>query len=152
MTSRPIVEAVTSPQSTSSSPPAASRTEAPQPRDPRKGLLGVGAGLLVLESFTVMFAMLAVFGMSNTDGNVDDTSLQILAGVAVALFVGGFLVRRPWGRRLGSILQLAVLGLGVAVHSLLFVALLFVPMWVVYLRMWGNLLAELGERHGVLDL
>ena len=146
------MEVVTTPRSTSSPPPASPQTHAPTRRDPRKGLLGVGAGLLVLESFTVMFAMLAVFGTSNTDGNVDATSLQILAGVAVALFVGGFLVRRPWGRRLGSALQLAVIGLGVVVHPLLFVALLFVPMWAVYLRMWSNLLAELGEPHGVLDL
>lgn len=114
-------------------------------RDPRKGLRGVGAGLLVLESFTVMFAMLAVFGTSNTDGHVAGTKLAVLGGVAVALFVAGFLMRRPWGRPLGTALQVVVLGVGVVIHPLLLVAVMFGTMWAYYLRMWRNLMAELRQ-------
>lgn len=114
-------------------------------RDPRKGLRGVGAGLLVLESFTVMFAMLAVFGTSNTDGHVAGTKLAVLGGVAVALFVAGFLMRRPWGRALGTALQVVVLGVGVVIHPLLLVAVMFGTMWGYYLRMWRNLMAELRQ-------
>lgn len=114
-------------------------------RDPRKGLRGVGAGLLVLESFTVMFAMLAVFGTGNTDGNVDGTKLAVLGGIALVLFVAGFLMRRPWGRALGSALQVVIVVIGVVIHPLLFVAALFGTMWVVFLRMWRNLMIELGQ-------
>lgn len=112
-------------------------------RDPRKGLRGVGAGLLVLEAFTVMFAMLAVFGTGNTDGDVSGAKLGTLGGVAAALVVAGFLMRRPWGRALGSGLQVVVLAAGVVIHPLLLVAAMFGTMWVVYLRMWRNLTAEL---------
>lgn len=124
---------------------APTQSPAAPARDPRKGLRGVGAGLLVLESFTVMFAMLAVFGTSNTDGHVAGTKLATLGGIAAALFVAGFLMRLPWGRALGTALQVVVLGTGGWIHPLLFVAVLFGSMWAVYLRMWRNLMVELGQ-------
>lgn len=121
---------------------------AARPADPRKGLRGVGAGVLSLESFTVMFAMLAVFGMGNTDGHVAYWKLEVLGAVALALLVTGFLMKRPWGRAAGTGLQVVVLAAGIAVWPLLFVALLFGPMWAYYLHMWRQLelrLASVGS-------
>ena len=118
---------------------------APAPvRDPRKSLRGVGAGLLVLESFTVMFAMLAVFGISNTNGDVATGKLQLLGTIAVALFLAGFVMRRPWGRTVGTVLQGVVLVAGIVVWPLLFVLLMFGPMWGYYLHMWRTLPPEPG--------
>lgn len=122
-----------------------SETTAAPPRDPRRSLRAVGSGLLFLEAFTVMFAMLAVFGTSHTAGHVADNQLATLGGLAAALLITSALQRRPFGRHLGSALQVAGLAIGVEIWPLIFVIVLFGPMWALYLRWWHNLAGELAR-------
>lgn len=120
-------------------------TSPPAPRDPRRSLRAVGSGLLVLEAFTVMFAMLAVFGTSHTAGHVAHRQLATLGGLAAALLVASGLQRPRWGRYVGSALQVVVLVGGILIWPLLVVVVLFGPMWALYLRWWHNLTAELAR-------
>ncbi len=114
-------------------------------RDPRRSLRAVGSGLLFLEALTVMFAMLAVFGTSHTAGHVAHAKLAALGGLAAAMLIASAVQRRSFGRYAGSALQVAGLAIGVTIWPLLFVVVLFGPMWAVYLRWWHNLAAELAQ-------
>ncbi len=98
--------------------------------DPMKGIRGVFAMTLVLESIVVLLALLVLpkFGTGATPLGV-----TVITAVAVLMIVGAGLQRRPWGVRFGIGLQVAMIACG-----------LFVPalgvMGVVFAVVWGGLL------------
>ena len=99
--------------------------------------------ILVLEAFVVVFAALVANGM-------DAAPLALIwafgAGLGVALVVTAGLLRWPAGFVIGSVLQVAVLAIGVAVPMMLFVGGIFVLLWVVALRLGGRIDRERAER------
>jgi hypothetical protein len=113
----------------SASPTPAEPAPAPPP-DPMKGLRGVYAATLILESIVVLLALLVLpkFGAGATPVGV-----AVIGGLAVVMIVAAFLQRRPWGLALALVLQVVtiacgflVLALGVmgVVFALFFVGLL----------------------------
>jgi hypothetical protein len=111
------------------SPTPAEPAPAPPP-DPMKGLRGVYAATLILESIVVLLALLVLpkFGAGATQVGV-----AVIGGLAVVMIVAAFLQRRPWGLALALVLQVVtiacgflVLALGVmgVVFALVFVGLL----------------------------
>ncbi|MFC5996807.1 DUF4233 domain-containing protein [Pseudonocardia hispaniensis] len=102
---------------------------APNP-DPMKGVRGVFAATLVLESIVVLLAMLvlAKFGAGATPAGV-----AAVLGLAAALIVTAGLQRRRWG-----------LGLALALQAVMIALAVFVPalgvMGVVFALVWGGLL------------
>jgi hypothetical protein len=113
----------------SASPTPAEPAPAPPP-DPMKGLRGVYAATLILESIVVLLALLVLpkFGAGATPVGV-----AVIGGLAVVMIGAAFLQRRPWGLALALVLQVVtiacgflVLALGVmgVVFALVFVGLL----------------------------
>jgi hypothetical protein len=98
--------------------------------DPMKGLRGIFAATLVLESIVVALALLVLpkFGEGATPLGV-----TVIAAVAVAMIVAAGLQRRPWGLGLALGLQVAVIACGLLVPAL-------GVMGVVFALVWGGLL------------
>ena len=101
-----------------------------QSPDPMKGLRGVFAALLVLESIVVLLALLVLpkFGEGATPLGV-----AAIVAVAVAMIVTSGLQRRPWGLGLALALQVAVLACGLLVPALGAMGLVFALVWGVIL-------------------
>ena len=95
--------------------------QAPIP-DPTKGLRGVFAALLVLESIVVGLALLVLpkFGAGATPLGV-----TLIAGLAVAMIVASGLQRRPWGLKLALVLQAATIACGLLVPALAVMGVVF---------------------------
>ncbi len=98
--------------------------------DPMKGLRGVFAATLVLESIVVLLALLVLpkFGGGGTPAG-----LGVIAAVAVAMIVAAGLQRRPWGLGLALGLQVAMIACGLLVPAL-------GALGVVFALVWGGLL------------
>ncbi len=109
-----------------------SESEAPaSPPDPWKGLRGVMAGTLILEAIVVLLALpvIAVDGVSWISGTYVVT-------LAVLMFAGAALQRRPWAIPYNLALQVAFV-LGIFVHiaiGVLGILFSFVWAYTLYLR------------------
>jgi hypothetical protein len=89
------------------------------------------AGILCLEAFVVLLVPRAI---AQTAAGLSGTKTAILVVLAVVLVATGFLLKRPWGIAVGSILQ-AVLGVTVVwVPSLIIVVVFFAAIWLYLLR------------------
>jgi len=103
--------------------------------------------ILVLEAFLVLFATLVAYGLRA----YPSTTVWIVGGsLALALIVVSGLVSRPGGYLLGWIAQgwmvaAALLVPGVARVMTVVVALVFVALWVVALRLGGRIDRERAE-------
>ncbi|MBC8092783.1 MAG: DUF4233 domain-containing protein [Pseudonocardia sp.] len=119
-------------------------TPAPAPPDPMKGIRGVFAATLILESIVVLLALLVLpkFGDGATPLGVG-----IIVAVAVAMIVASGMQRRPWGLRFALVLQVAVLACGFLVPALAIMGVVFVLVWVglLFLRRDVALRMERGE-------
>ncbi|MDN5932113.1 MAG: DUF4233 domain-containing protein [Pseudonocardia sp.] len=94
--------------------------------DPMKGIRGVFAATLVLESIVVLLALLVLpkFGDGATPLGVG-----LILAVAVAMIVASGLQRRPWGLAVALALQVAVLLCGFLVPALAVMGVVFVLAW-----------------------
>src|SRR3954465_13825892 len=81
------------------------------PSGPPRGLVGVGIGGLVLEALVLLLAAPAV--AASERGHVTAWHIAYLLGRAVLLIVAAGLLRRPWGRVPGSVVQPFVVAAGV---------------------------------------
>ncbi|MVU76181.1 DUF4233 domain-containing protein [Nocardia sp. ET3-3] len=110
------------------------KPEVPPPAtDPWKGLRGVMAGTLVLEAITVLLALPVI---SAVGGGLRWWSILYVVGLAVIMFLGAGLQRRPWAIPFNLALQVALL-LGGFIHiSILVIGVVFVAVWlfVLFLR------------------
>lgn len=99
----------------------------PPARDPWKGLRGVMAATLILESITVLLALLVLskFGDGATVAGV-----AAVVGLAVAMVVAAGLLRRPWGLGLALGLQLVMIACGLLVPALGVLGLIFAAIWI----------------------
>ncbi|MEV0463529.1 DUF4233 domain-containing protein [Nocardia tengchongensis] len=105
--------------------------EVPPPAtDPWKGLRGVMAGTLVLEAITVLLALPVI---SAVGGGLRWWSVLYVVGLAVVMFLGAGVQRRPWAIPFNLALQVALL-LGGFIHiSILVIGVVFVAVWVFVL-------------------
>ncbi|MFE3026107.1 DUF4233 domain-containing protein [Nocardia tengchongensis] len=105
--------------------------EVPPPAtDPWKGLRGVMAGTLVLEAITVLLALPVI---SAVGGGLRWWSVLYVVGLAVVMFLGVGVQRRPWAIPFNLALQVALL-LGGFIHiSILVIGVVFVAVWVFVL-------------------
>ncbi|NMH96755.1 DUF4233 domain-containing protein [Pseudonocardia acidicola] len=98
---------------------------APRP-DPMKGIRGVFAATLILESIVVLLALLVLpkFGDGATAAGV-----TAMLGLAIAMIVAAGLQRRPWGLGLALVLQAVMIACGVFVLALGIMGLVFALVW-----------------------
>ncbi len=98
--------------------------------DPMKGIRGVFAATLVLESIVVALALLVLpkFG-----GGASPLAVGGVLTLAVAMVVAAGLQRRAWGVTLALALQVLMIVCGVFVPAL-------GVMGVVFALVWGGLL------------
>lgn len=94
--------------------------------DPMKGLRGVYAATLVLESIVVLLALLVLpkFGDGATPWSV-----SVIAALAVAMVVAAGLQRRSWGLGLALGLQAAMIACGLLVPALGIMGVVFALVW-----------------------
>lgn len=101
--------------------------------DPMKGIRGVFAATLILESIVVLLALLVLpkFGDGATPLGVG-----VIAAVGVAMVVASGLQRRPYGLVVALALQVAVLLCGFFVPALAIMGVVFVLVWagLLFLR------------------
>lgn len=94
--------------------------------DPMKGIRGVFAATLILESIVVLLALLVLpkFGDGATPLGV-----AAILGVAVLMVVAAGLQRRRWGLGLALGLQVATIACGVFVPALGVMGVVFALVW-----------------------
>ncbi|MTJ65437.1 DUF4233 domain-containing protein [Nocardia seriolae] len=88
------------------------------------------AGTLVLEAITVLLALPVI---SAVGGGLRWWSVLYVVGLAVIMFLGAGLQRRPWAIPFNLALQVALL-LGGFIHlSILVIGVVFVAVWIFVL-------------------
>ncbi|MEV0340413.1 DUF4233 domain-containing protein [Nocardia sp. NPDC050713] len=98
--------------------------------DPWKGLRGVMAGTLVLESIVVLLALPVV---ADVGGGISWLSGSYLVVLALLMILGAGLQRRPWALAFNLGLQVLVI-LGAFIHiSIGVIGLLFLAVWAFIL-------------------
>lgn len=112
-------------------------------KDPMKGLRGVIAGTLVMESIALLLVLTVI-------GRVDDgehwTTFNWVAvtAVGVVMFLAGFVQKRSWGLPLALALQVVALIVGIMVHySMIVMVVIFIGVWWYILVLRKNLLERM---------
>lgn len=123
--------------------PPGDQVPAPAPSRSRSATVQFTSTILILEAFVVGFAGLVAYGLDLAEPMV---LWAVFGGVALGLIVAAVAVRLPGGLVVGSVLQLAVLGLGVAVPMVFVVGGIFVVLWVVAVRLGHRIDRERVER------
>ena len=104
----------------------------PGERRRERAISGMLAAGLILEGITVLFVPLAIGRVEG--GGLTGARLGLLLALAGALFVVAFLQRRRIGLVLGSVLQVAVVALGLLIGVMWVLGLVFAGIWVYLLR------------------
>jgi hypothetical protein len=105
----------------------------PPPVDPLKGLRGVFAAVLLLESIVVALALLV---LPKFDGGAGPVATSVVGGLAVLMLAAAFVQRRPWGLAVALVLQAAVIVAGfLTVVGLGVIGVVFALVWAVLLYM-----------------
>jgi hypothetical protein len=116
---------------------------------PRSARRQFAATILVLEAFVVGFAALVAFGLRSAEPVV---VWGFGGGLALSLVLAAGVLGRPGGYVVGSVLQVAVLAVGVVVPMMWVVGGVFVILWVVALRLGGRIDRERTERDAATSL
>ncbi|MCP2318737.1 Protein of unknown function (DUF4233) [Nocardia amikacinitolerans] len=117
----------------------------PSAPDPWKGLRGVMAGTLVLESIVVLLALPVV---ADVGGGISWFSGSYLVILALLMILGAGLQRRPWALAFNLGLQMLVI-LGGFIHiSIGVIGLLFVAVWAFILILRADVKRRM--EHGLL--
>ena len=101
---------------------------------PPRGLLGIGAGGLVLEAIVLLLAAPAV--ASAERGHVTPWHVVYLLVLGVLLIVAAATLRRRHGLVFATLLQPWVIVSGVITWPMYVVGLAFAGIWLYYLRLW----------------
>jgi hypothetical protein len=84
----------------------------------------LASAVLVMESFTLGFALLIAMDTASRSAMIYGAS------IAIALLLAPGFLRSKFGWILGSLLQLAMLAFGLVVNSFLIVGLIFAALWI----------------------
>jgi hypothetical protein len=107
-----------------------------------RGLRGIGAGVLILEAIVVALAIPVLLQQGHGGRSWRHVAVAAVIAIAVLLVVAGAELRRPWGPRFATGLQLAVVISGAASYALLFLAVIFAAIWIGWLGMLRGLNRE----------
>lgn len=102
--------------------------------EPPRGLVAIGAAGLSMEALVMWLSAPGIAALDR--GHVSAIGVGYVVGVGLLLVVVAALLRRPWGRRAGTAVQLPVLATGVVAWPMYVVAVVFAGIWVYYLRLW----------------
>ena len=105
----------------------------PPPTDPMKGIRGIFAATLILESIVVLLALLVLpkFG-----GGATAAGVTTMVVIALAMIVASGLQRRPWGLQVALALQVVTVVAGFwLVTALGIMGLVFALVWAILLWM-----------------
>jgi hypothetical protein len=105
----------------------------PPAKDPMKGIRGIFAAVLVLETIVVLLALLVVSKF--TVGAMNGVGLTLVLVLAVLMVVACGVQRKPWGLPLALVLQVALIACGFIHVSLAAVGVIFGLVWVTLLLM-----------------
>ena len=112
-------------------------------KDPMKGLRGVMAGTLVMESISMLLVLTVI---AKVDGGAHWTTFNwvFVTAVGVALFLWGFMQKRPGALSINLMLNVIAVGGGLFVHySMVIMALIFIAVWMYILVLRKNLLERM---------
>ncbi|MDO4685889.1 MAG: DUF4233 domain-containing protein [Corynebacterium sp.] len=116
-------------------------------KDPMKGLRGVMAGTLVMESISILLVLTVI---ARVDNGVYWTPLNwgYVTAVGVAMFLVAFMQRQSWAMSANLFLQVFALA-GFFVHpSMGIMALIFIAVWWYIFHLRRNLIERM--RRGLL--
>jgi hypothetical protein len=99
-----------------------------------RGLNAIGAAGLALEGIVLLLAAPTVITLER--GDVHWVRVAAMLVLAVLLFVGAGVVRRPRGKQIGTVLQVLVLLGGIITWPLYVVGAAFAGIWIYWLRLW----------------
>ncbi|MCW0214692.1 MAG: DUF4233 domain-containing protein [Pseudonocardia sp.] len=105
----------------------------PPARDPMKGIRGIFAAVLVLETIAVLLALLVVSKF--TEGALNGAGLAIVWVLALLMVVACAVQRKPWGLGFALVLQVALIACGFIHASLAVLGVIFGLVWVALLLM-----------------
>lgn len=115
---------------------SAENNAVPEPAtDPWKGFRGVMAGTLVLEAITVLLALPVVAAVG---GGLEWWSILYLVGLAVVMFLGAGVQRKPWAMGFNLGLQVLLLAGGFLHLSILVIGVVFAAVWAFILFLRGD--------------
>ena len=112
-------------------------------KDPMKGLRGVMAGTLVMESISMLLVLTVI---AKVDGGVHWTTFNwvFVTAVGVAMFLWAFMQKRPGALSINLMLNVIAVGGGLFVHySMVIMALIFIAVWMYILVLRKNLLERM---------
>jgi Protein of unknown function (DUF4233) len=107
-----------------------------------RGLRGIGAGILTLEALVVALAIPVLLDQGHGGETWRHVAVGVVIAIAVLLIVAGAELRRPWGVRFATGLQILAVLAGASSFALLFLALVFAAIWVGWLTMLRTLNRE----------
>ena len=110
--------------------------------DPMKGVRGVFAATLVLESIVVALALLV---LSKFGDGATPLGVGVILALAGAMIVASGLQRRPWGLRLALGLQVVMIACGLLVPALGVMGVVFVLVWVALLLLRRDLAGKMAR-------
>jgi hypothetical protein len=100
-------------------------------RNPQAAVRGVGMATLILEAIVLLLALVPISKLST---GISGGQLVVLAGLAVGCLLVCGLLRRPWGWRLATVLQLAVVLTGFIHYTMFVLGGVFLLIWLYVLR------------------
>ena len=112
-------------------------------KDPMKGLRGVMAGTLVMESISMLLVLTVI---AKVDGGAHWTTFNwvFVTAVGVAMFLWAFMQERPGALSINLMLNVIAVGGGLFVHySMVIMALIFIAVWMYILVLRKNLLERM---------
>jgi hypothetical protein len=104
-----------------------------------RGLRGIGAGILTLEALVVALAIPVVLQSGHGSHSLRHIAVAATTVVAVLLVVAGAELRRPWGPRFATGVQVLAVLVGTEAWTFLFLTVLFGAIWVGWLFMLRTL-------------
>ncbi|BEP15113.1 hypothetical protein acdb102_34240 [Acidothermaceae bacterium B102] len=107
-----------------------------------RGLRGIGAGILTLEALVVALAIPVVLDQGHGSHTLRHIAVAAAAVVAVLLIVAGAELRRPWGPRFATGVQVLAVVVSASSWTFLFLTVLFGAIWVGWLFMLRTLHRE----------
>lgn len=102
---------------------------------------GALAAVLCLEALVVLLMPRA---LAQTSTGLGTTRTVLLIVLAVILVTAGFLLRRPWGIGVGSLLQLAYLATGIWLPVSFVASILLVGCWLFLLNLRHDIVGTPG--------
>jgi hypothetical protein len=107
-----------------------------------KGLRGVFAATLVLESIVVLLSLLV---LANVGSGATPLGVTVIVALGVMMIVAAGLQRRPWGLGLALGLQVVMIACGLLVPALGAMGIVFALVWVGLLLMRRDVARKLAR-------